>query len=63
MSNLGVAVTDSGMAGTFRFQPLGLTSPVAPLNNGPILNADSTAIAAAVAATIPIRIAAFTFLT
>jgi hypothetical protein len=44
MSNLGVAAIVSGTAGTFRFQPFGFTAPVAPLNNGPILKADSTCL-------------------
>ena len=59
----GVATTSAGITGTFRFQPFGFTSPVAPLNSGPILNADSIAIAIAVETMIAIRIAPLTFLT
>ena len=63
MSNLGVAAIASGIAGTFKFQPFGFTAPVAPLNSGPILKADSTTIARIVEVTIPIRSAPLTFLT
>jgi hypothetical protein len=57
----GVATTSEGIAGTFRFQPFGFVFPVAPSNSGPILNADSIAIATAVEIMIAIRIAPFTF--
>ena len=57
----GVATTASGTAGTFKFQPFGLT-PFGP-TNGPTLNADSTAIATRVVSVIPIRRAPLTFLT
>ena len=63
MLKSGVATTSLGTAGTFKFQPFGFTLPVAPSNKGPILNADSITTAKTVAATIPIKIAALTFLT
>ena len=59
----GFETTSEGTAGTFKPQPFGLTLPVAPSKFGPILNADSIAIAATVATMIPIRIAPLTFLT
>jgi len=59
----GVATTDSGIAGTLRFQPFGFTLPVAPSNNGPTLKALSIATASAVETMMPIRRAALTFRT
>ncbi|CAB4758864.1 unannotated protein [freshwater metagenome] len=59
----GVAITSDGIAGTFRFQPFGFVFPVGPSNSGPILKADSSAIATAVETMIAIRIAPLTFLT
>ena len=57
----GVATTASGSAGTFKFHPFGFT-PSGP-TNGPILNADSTAIATIVVTVIPISKAPLIFLT
>ena len=59
----GVATTLSGIAGTFKPQPFGLTLPVAPSKFGPILKEVSIVTATAVAAMIPIRIAPLTFFT
>ena len=56
----GVAIMELGIAGTFRFHPLGFTLSGA-VNNGPILNKDSRITARTVAAITPIKIAPFVF--
>ena len=61
VSRCGVSMTFSGMPGTTRFQPVGLT--LSPATIGPILPTASTMIAMTVVATIAMRIAPLTFRT